>query len=127
VAKFRFRTRKDRPPSRGRRGRPKSLKNAEALFLNDPNRVAAAIAADWIAERAARWNKLPWAKNNRRKPPHKISREDGTTTTLHDAAADYGIAQLKQWHLQAASKDAVKRLLRTGRTDWPPDDGSPSF
>jgi hypothetical protein len=101
----------------GRKGKPRGARAAEARFAADPNRVAAAIASDWIAERYEKY------KERRRKLVH-----GGTKTTMHDAAARYAVALLTSWSPESKRKlrvGKVKALLRAGRAAWPPDGGLP--
>ena len=83
------------------RGRPPSWLAEERRFNADANRLAAAIAADWIGKRAR-------------------GRPSARTIKLHDEAADHAIELLAAWSPDLKpNKNAVVELLRRGRTTWP--------
>jgi hypothetical protein len=86
---------------------------AEARFNSDPNRIAAAVARDWIDERSEKYGE-------RR---HKAGR-----ATMLDAAADYAVKLLIARSPGSEHKLDIKKvvaLLRAGRATWPPDGGLP--
>jgi hypothetical protein len=101
----------------GGKGKPRGERVAEARFNADPNRIAAAIAMDWIQERYE-------ARRERRR---KVVRR-GAKTTMHDAAAQYAVAVVLARSPESVRKlriDKVKALLRAGRSAWPLDGGLP--
>jgi hypothetical protein len=82
---------------------PCSTADALKRFLRDPNRIAAAIAAERIKEMRI--------DNPRR---YRVT----------DEAIEHAIAEVKDFfpHLRASNKDQVVKLVNKGRTHWP-DDG----
>jgi hypothetical protein len=122
------------PRSNLRRGRPppgegltvgKSMANY-GRFIAEPDRLVAAIAADWMDE---------WKEQNPKwRPPQKVLREaDGAMVSLYEAATDHAVDLDQNWWPERFPKEAppvgytkdhdfkdgVKELLRLGRTSWP--------
>jgi hypothetical protein len=101
----------------GGRGESRGELVAELRFNADPNRIAAAIAMDWIQER------YEATRERRRKVKHR-----GAKTAMHDAAAQYAVAAVLARSPESVRKlriDKVKALLRAGRSAWPADGGLP--
>jgi hypothetical protein len=110
-------------------------KTTETHFLEDPNRLAAAIAGDSIENFNREWgtpgssacdglDPTWWAARNPKRPPHKVISEAGGSITLHIWAAKDAVEFVNKslaTHPRKANKEAVLRLLRLGRTSWPPD------
>jgi hypothetical protein len=98
-----------------------------ARFINNPVRLVAAIAADWMED---------WKKENPEwRPPQRVPREsDGEKVSLYDAAFDHAVGLSQKWFPEPLKgrypvedpdrdfKDDVKELLRLGRTSWPGED-----
>jgi hypothetical protein len=109
-------------------------KTTESRFLDDPNRLAAAIAGVSIEDFNREWgtpgssardglDPTWWAARNPKRPPHKVISEDGSIT-LHNWAAKDAVEFVNKslaTHPRKANKETVLRLLRLGRTSWPPD------
>jgi hypothetical protein len=97
------------------RGRPRTALDEGARFNRDPNRIAAAIAADWMQENNADM------KRSRGRPSKAVSPD----RSLHDEAADHAIAWLAEVSPELKpNKDVVLELLRRGRTAWPKGAGT---
>jgi hypothetical protein len=114
----------------------RSSREMEDRFYSDPNRVAAALAADIVAA----WRD-DWALHHpKRHMPHRVkSKRDGTTVTIHNMAISAAVRRVNaNWqaahmddrkaagyrvddHLRrrTAKVDIVKELLRRARTARP--------
>jgi hypothetical protein len=101
------------PRGRGH-GRMRSKRAELDRFHSDPNRVAAHLAAIYVAKLRGRRG-----KSNRR-GPYKVLLKNGSKITTHDWALQRAVKQVNSsFRSRQARVDIVKELVRRGRTQRP--------
>jgi len=93
-------------------------------FYGDPNRLAAHVAATYVAE----WRSKPG--KSKRLGPCKVRADDGSKLTMHEAAVQRAVYEVNRSVAKANSSrdvpvlrparvEVVKELVRRGRTRRP--------
>jgi hypothetical protein len=81
----------------------------------DPNKVAAAIAANYVEDLRGAPVSGP-----KRRGPYKVPQADGSMSNTHALAAEYAVELVNMLPCpRNANVESVKELLRRGRTNWP--------